>query len=89
MISQIIKAFGDYILIADGLAGIKILDKQGKLITTVYGDQDCLDMAVAGETLYIAAGTAELLTADISDPANPVPLSTTDTPGFAWNVDLI
>jgi len=83
-----IKAFGEYLLIADGLSGIKILDKRGKLITTVYGDQDCLDMAVAGKTLYIAAGTAGLLTADISDPAKPVPLSTTDTPGFAWNVDL-
>lgn len=82
-----IKAYRDCILVADGLAGIRVLDRQGKLIKTIYGDQDCLDLTIAGETLYIAAGTAGLLTADISDPSRPVSLTTTDTPGFAWNVD--
>jgi hypothetical protein len=46
-------------------------------------------IAVAEPYAYIADGYTGIIIYDISDPLNPYIITTVDTPGSAWNVDIV
>ena len=44
------------------------------------------DVSILGNHAFVAGGEAGIHAVDISDPSNPVLLTTADTPEYAWSV---
>jgi hypothetical protein len=81
---------GSLAFLADGDAGLKVLDISHLPQVTVLGTLDtpgtALDVAYDGRYAYLADGEGGLRMIDVSDPSNPVEVDAFDTAGRAANV---
>ena len=84
-IVQDIAIAGGYAYIADGDAGLRVVDVSMPSNPAEVGFYDTLGnaqgVAIAGGYTYIAAGDAGLRVLDVSTPANPMEVGFYDAPG--------
>ena len=79
---------GRYVFVADGTAGLKVLD----LVTEQTGSLDTpgfangLALSPDGNQLYLAEGNPGLTVVDVSEPLAPSLITTFDTTGYAIDV---
>lgn len=81
---------GDFAYVGEGLR-LTILDISNPAQPVAVGQSSpllgaVLDIVVAGDYAYIAAGKAGLLIVDVADPTNPTQIDFIATPGTARNV---
>ena len=87
-----VKIVGDYAYVADGEAGLRIIDISNPSALKEIGQYvphkgDVRGIEIVGDYAYVAAGyTAGLHIVDISDPKNPRKLGNYDTPRSARHV---
>lgn len=83
---------GSLAFLADGSAGLKILDISHLPQVTVLGALDtpgtALDVAYDGHYAYVADGGSGLRMIDVSDPSKPLEVDAFDTGGQAANVTV-
>ncbi|MDB9539335.1 Calx-beta domain-containing protein, partial [Anabaenopsis arnoldii] len=88
-----VQVVGNYAYLADGNAGLQIIDisdPANPTRTGVYDTSgDAYGVQVVGNYAYVADGNAGLQIIDISNPANPTPTGVYDTPGFAGDVEVV
>ena len=81
---------GSLAFLADGDAGLKVLDISHLPQVTVLGALDtpgtALDVAYDGHYAYVADGASGLRMIDVSDPSQPLEVDAFDTGGQAANV---
>jgi hypothetical protein len=82
-----LAVFGDYIYVADDLAGLTILHN-GILAGNYPTPGPVWDVQVSGDHAYLAAGSAGLIILDMTDPLDPVYAGSYQTPGFAQRIFL-
>jgi hypothetical protein len=74
---------GDYLLVADGSGGIKILDAsipwEPVVIHSVQTSGSAKELAVVGDLLVVAAGSAGMDVLDVADPASATLVGTHDS----------
>jgi hypothetical protein len=81
---------GHYAYVADGGAGLQVIDVSDPANPRRVGGYDTPGyaggVAVSGHYAYVADGDAGLQVIDVSDPANPRRVGGYDTPGgpMAW-----
>ncbi|MHB1034819.1 MAG: Ig-like domain-containing protein [Pirellulales bacterium] len=83
---------GTFAYVADGSAGLQILDVSDPAAPVRLGAYDTLDardVAVFGTLAYVADGTAGLQILDVTNPAAPVRLGGYDTAGAALGVTVV
>jgi hypothetical protein len=85
-------AAGDYAYVADGSAGLQIIDVAGRTGATIFMPQivgtldtagTAQDVSVSGDYAYVADGSDGLRIIDISNPAQPTEAGFFDTNGSA------
>lgn len=90
-------AAGDYAYVADGSAGLQIIDiaarsDSGIFTPQIVGTLDtggtALDVVVSGDYAYVADGAGGLRIINVADPAGPYETGAFDTPGTAYAVAL-
>lgn len=85
-----IQVEGDLAFVADGSAGLQVLDVENPGAPSVTGTLNttgtAYDVFVQGDVAYIADLAEGLVCADISDPSNPTYLGAFDTTGSAVGV---
>jgi hypothetical protein len=83
---------GDYAFVADGAAGLLIIDITNPTNPTLKGTystpSNATAVAVAGDLAFVADYDAGLLIIDITNPASPVLEDSYDTPGLAYDAVL-
>jgi hypothetical protein len=83
---------GDTLLVTDQEGGLIVLDVSDpsdmRMITEVDFDGDEGGFAVRLDAVWLAAGEAGVHWLSVNDPDPPTLLDTTDTPGFALDVEL-
>jgi hypothetical protein len=83
---------GDYLYVADGEAGLEILDVSDpeNPYVAAYNDTEgeCIAVHVVGDRAYIADGNSGLVVIDIEAPTNPSFDWSVSTDGFANDVDI-
>src|SRR6185436_5734824 len=83
---------GNLAYIANGFAGLAIVDISNPLSPTVVGSVstggEAVDVMVSGTTVYVANGTAGLSIVNAANPAAPIVVGSLDTPGVARGVDV-
>ena len=81
---------GDHAFLADGFAGLKVIDISDPTNPTLAGSYDTADhsqaIAVSGDHLYLGDTATGILVFDIVDPTSPSPVGSCDTPGYAVGV---
>ncbi|WP_298933580.1 hypothetical protein [uncultured Ramlibacter sp.] len=87
-----VVASGSYAYVADGSAGLRIIDISNPTSPTLVGTYDTSGSAegvtVSGSYAYVADNYAGLLTIDISNPANPTLVGTYNPSGNAMAVTV-
>jgi len=87
-----IQIQGNYAYIADGAAGLRVIDISNHSAPHEAGFFDdtrigtARAVAVNGNYAYLADNNAGLRIIDISNPANPQQVGIYDTPGYAYDV---
>ncbi len=85
-----LAAAGNYVYVADGESGLRIIDVSNPLSPREVGSFDtpgiALGVAVSGGYAYGADGDAGLRVIDVSNPASPREVGSSDTPGEARSV---
>ena len=80
----------DYAYVADGNAGLRVVNISTPSNPTEMGDYDtpgyAYGVAVTGGYAYVADGNAGLRVVNISTPSNPTEVGAYDTPGYAYGV---
>ncbi len=83
---------GDFLYVADGGAGLEILDVSDpeNPFVAAYNDTEgvCVAIRVEGDSAYIADGNGGLVVIDIGVPTNPGFDWGVSTEGFAYDVDV-
>lgn len=83
---------GDTAFVADGIAGLVVLDVSNpanlQRIGGLVFEGLAMDLAIADDTLYVAAESGGLVAIDVSDPTNPVKVSTTQMSGAAVGLNV-
>jgi len=81
---------GNYAYIADGGAGLQVIDVQNPQSPVLVGNCDTPDNAygvkVSGNYAYIADSYSGLQIINVSNPSAPVWVGSYETPSRAWNV---
>ncbi len=81
---------GSYAYVADGSAGLQVMDIVTPLGPFLIGNWNTPGtarcVALAGDYAFLADDTSGLQILDISDPANPLPVGSWNTPGLAYGV---
>ena len=80
---------GDRLYVTDAAGALAIFDTAvpvPRLLGQVEVEGTAQAVAVLGQTAYIAAGSAGLVTVDVSNPRAPRVVSTLDTPGSAVEI---
>ena len=81
---------GDYAYVADGEAGLRVIDVSDPQNPVEVGYYDtpgyAVDVYISGGYAYVAAGYAGLRVIDVNDPSNPVEVGHYDTPGCTYDV---
>ncbi len=90
--TQAVAVQGNYAYVGVGLR-LSILDITSLAHPMEIGATEAFegyieDVAVVGNTAFVAAGGAGLYIVDISDPANPAVVGSYDTPGYAESVTV-
>jgi hypothetical protein len=87
-----ITVVGNYVYIANGTEGLRIVDVKDPANPIEVGSYDTPGQAtgvvVAGRYAYIADGTEGLRIVDIKDRSNPVEVGLYDTPGQASGISV-
>lgn len=84
---------GHYCYIADGLAGLTVIDFTDPTNPIIVGRADtqtgsAQDVKISGDRCFVAYGSGGTIIYDISDPTNPIPIQNIDgTYSFAITVD--
>jgi hypothetical protein len=79
----------DYIYVASEQMGLYICGREwGETVGIVDTPGEALDVKVVDNYAYVADKTQGLSVIDVTDPANPVLLSTVDTDGYAQKIDV-
>ena len=85
-----VQVSGNYAYVADGSAGLQVIDITDPTNPTVVGSADTSSYAngvhVSGNYAYVADTTSGLQVVDITDPTNPAVVGSADTPGMTWDV---
>jgi hypothetical protein len=83
---------GNYLYVADGEAGLEILDvsdPENPFVAAYYDtESECIAVYVEGGSAYIADGNGGLLVIDVGIPTNPQEDWSLPTEGFANDVDV-
>ena len=86
------KVVGAHAYVADGEAGLQVIDVTDPALPVQVGSVDTPGIAqgvdVAGTLVYVADGEAGLQVIDVTDPADPMILFFADTPGDARGVEI-
>jgi hypothetical protein len=81
---------GDYVYVAAGNAGLKVVDASSRSAPHVVATLSMLgsanDVKIAGARAFVAAGVAGLHIVDVSNPLLPRQVGSVDTPGDALDV---
>jgi hypothetical protein len=81
---------GDYAYVADGFAGLQVIDITDTANPSLAGSYNTLDyawgVAISGDYAYVADDEFGLQVIDISNPTNPLLAGNYDTPGNARSV---
>ncbi len=84
--SLFVKVNGNLAFLADGTAGLRIIDISNLSNPVTLGSYTTTDVIdgvdVQGNYAYVAAGSAGLQILDISNPSNPVEVGSFDTSGY-------
>ncbi len=86
---------GNYVCVADGTAGVQVVDVTAPGSPTLAGSLDTAGYAEAitrgtADTIFaVADGDNGLLIVDIKDPEAPIELAHYDTPGWASDVKVL
>ena len=82
--------FGDFLFVADGGDGIKIIDistpSSLSVIASLNTSGSAKDLAISGNHLFVAVGANGVDMIDISNPENPLLISNYNTTGYASRV---
>lgn len=85
-----VDATGDYVLMADGAAGLQVIDAFDPTNPVMVGWVDTPDYARAvvsgGGYAYVVDGASGLQVISINNPSNPAVVGSVDTPGRAQDV---
>jgi hypothetical protein len=83
-----LKMWEDWAFVADTRRGLVVLNIREKLPETswVQSNSTAMGLHIKEDKAYVAASELGLQIFDISDPASPILLSTTPTPGDAWDI---
>jgi hypothetical protein len=88
-----VEVVGDLAYVADGGAGLRVIDIFDPAAPIELGALDtpgiALDVEVVGDLAYLAAGVSGLRILDVSNPAALVELGALDTPSVALDVEVI
>ncbi len=83
---------GTTVYVADGSAGLAIIDAADPASATVVGRVEtggnAQSVVVRDGVAFVGAGSVGLVTIDVADPASPTVMATIDTPGTALQVSL-
>lgn len=83
---------GNYAYVADGPAGLLVVDVSNPLTPGIVGTLDTSgnanDVRVVGNLAYVADGISGLQIIDVTSPALPTLAGFTETPGVAWDVAI-
>ncbi|MBE7502569.1 MAG: peptidoglycan DD-metalloendopeptidase family protein [Verrucomicrobiales bacterium] len=88
-----VAVVGQYAYVADGGAGLQVIDVSNPANPRWVGGCDTFwgaqGVAVAGQHAYVADGPSGLEVMDVSNPARPVRVGRTHTPGYAYGVAVV
>ncbi|GEM_PF-2857804 len=88
-----VAVLGSYVYIADGLAGLRVVDISDPPNPSEVGFYEtageAYGVAILWPHAYIAGGRAGLRVVDISDLAHPFEVGFYDTPGYAYGVAVL
>ncbi|MFQ6616699.1 MAG: hypothetical protein ACE5HZ_08065, partial [Fidelibacterota bacterium] len=83
---------GDLVYVADGAAGLRIIDVSNpqapELLGGVRTSGTAKDVAMAGRYVFVAVGAGGVDMVDVSDPGNPVLVENYNTSGYASRVSV-
>lgn len=81
---------GNYVYVAEGLAGLQIIDISDPVRPSILGSVDmpgfANDITVSGDYAYIADGSSGIIVLDISDPQLPAMVGSFISPGSARTI---
>lgn len=84
-----LDAVGKYIYVADGTAGLTILNTGTLTIVGSVGTAGIAEQVeVVGGLAYVALGTSGLDVIDVSDPTTPVSVGAYNTSGISFELDV-
>ncbi|MBU2567094.1 beta-propeller fold lactonase family protein, partial [Patescibacteria group bacterium] len=91
--AQSVAVVDDIAYVADGSAGIRIIDVSNSALPVVLGSLDmtgqtCYDVKIKGNYAYLPCYSEGVRVVDISDPSSPVLANTYDPGGYAFGIDM-